>query len=149
VKEIKKILVPLDFSDYSFQALEYAKAIAEKFNAEIILLNVVEPVMFIADLTMGQINIPSIESEMLQRSEEKMKETIDTLKNNFKVNGIVKLGKPDKEIIDLANSQRVDLIVIGTHGHSKVEHLLFGSTAEKVIRRSNCSVLIIKPVSQS
>jgi nucleotide-binding universal stress UspA family protein len=149
VKEIKKILVPIDFSDYSFQALEYAKAIAEKFNAEIILLNVVEPVMFIADLTMGQINIPSIESEMLQKSEEKMKEITDSLKNSFKVNGIVKLGKPDREIIELANIEKVDLIVIGTHGHSRVEHLLFGSTAERVIRKSNCSVLIVKPFAQS
>ena len=146
MKEIRKILIPIDFSNYSLQALEYAKAIAEKFDAEIILLNVVEPVMFIADITMGQINIPSIESEMLQKSEEKMKDIVDGLKGNFKVSGIVKLGKPDKEIIDLANSEKVDLIIIGTHGHSKVEHLLFGSTAEKVIRKSNCSVLIVKPV---
>ena len=62
--------------------------------------------------------------------------------------GLVKLGKPYTEIIEFAKSENVDLIVIGSHGHTGVEHLLFGSTAEKVIRKSTCPVLIVRPQPQ-
>lgn len=143
MNELRKILIPIDFSDYSLNALEYAKLLAEKFNAELILLNVVEPVVFTADLTMGQV-IPSIENELYQKSEEKVKELVDSLRDKFNVRGVVKVGKPHVEIIELAKSEGVDLIIIGSHGHTGVEHLLFGSTAEKVIRKSTCPVLIIK-----
>ncbi len=145
MNEIKKILIPIDFSEHSLHALEYAKFFAGKFNAELILLNVVEPVVFITDLTMGQINIPSIESELLQKSEEKINELVNSLKNEYNVRGVVKLGKPYVEIIEFSKNENIDLIVIGSHGHTGVEHLLFGSTAEKVIRKATCPVLIIRP----
>ncbi|MCS7230363.1 MAG: universal stress protein [Candidatus Kryptonium sp.] len=143
--EIKKILVPIDFSEHSLQALEYAKLFAEKFNSELILLNVIEPVVFIPDLTMGQINIPSIENELMQKSEEKINQLVNDLKNKYNVRGTVKLGKPYVEIIELSKEEKVDLIIIGSHGHTSVEHLLFGSTAEKVIKKSTCPVLVIRP----
>ncbi len=143
MNELKKILIPIDFSDYSLNALEYAKLFAEKFNAEIILLNVVEPVVFTADLTMGQV-IPSIESELYQKSEEKVKEIVDSLRDKFNVRGVVKIGRPHVEIIEFAKDEKVDLIIIGSHGHTGVEQFLFGSTAEKVIRKASCPVLIIK-----
>ncbi len=148
MKEVKKILIPIDFSEHSLFALDYAKLFAEKFNAELILLNVVEPVMFVADLTMGQINVPSIESELIQKSESKIKEIADVLKDKYNVRGLVKLGKPYAEIIETAKSENIDLIVIGSHGHTGVEHLLFGSTAEKVIRKATCPVLIVRPQTQ-
>ncbi len=145
MNEIKKILIPVDFSEHSLFALEYAKLFAERFNAELILLNVVEPVVFVADLTMGQVNVPSIESELIQKSEEKIREIVNSLKDKYNIKGEVKLGKPYAEIIETAKSESVDLIVIGSHGHTGVEHLLFGSTAEKVIRKATCPVLIIRP----
>lgn len=142
--EIKKILVPIDFSEYSLQALEYAKILAEKFEAEVILLKIVEPITFISDITMSQINIPSIEKEFLQKAKEKITEITSILKDKYKVTSVVKLGKPYAEIVEFARSENVDLIVIGSHGHAGVEHILFGSTTEKVIRKANCPVLIIK-----
>ncbi len=148
MNEIKKILIPIDFSDYSLNALEYAKLLAEKFNAEIILLNIVEPVVFTADLTMGQV-IPSIENELYQKSEEKVKELVDGLKDKFNVRGVVKVGKSHVEIIEFAKNEGVDLIIIGSHGHTAVEQFLFGSTAEKVIRKATCPVLIIKSKAKS
>lgn len=142
--EIKKILVPIDFSEYSLQALEYAKILAEKFEAEVILLKIVEPITFISDITMSQINIPSIEKEFLQKAKEKITEITNILKDKYKVTNVVKLGKPYAEIVEFARGENVDLIVIGSHGHAGVEHILFGSTTEKVIRKANCPVLIIK-----
>ncbi len=148
MNELKKILIPIDFSGYSLNALEYAKLFAEKFNAEIILLNIVEPVVFTADLTMGQV-IPSIENELYQKSEEKVKELVDSLKDKFNVRGVVKVGKSHIEIIEFAKNEGVDLIIIGSHGHTAVEQFLFGSTAEKVIRKATCPVLIIKSKAKS
>jgi len=145
MNEIKKILIPIDFSEHSLNALEYAKVLAEKFNAELILLNVVEPVVFTVDLTMGQVNIPSIENELFQKSEEEMKKIVDSLKDKFNVRGVLRIGKPYAEIIEFARDEKVDLIVIGSHGHTGVEQFFFGSTAEKVIRKATCPVLIIQP----
>ena len=104
--------------------------------------------MFVADLTMGQVNIPSIEGELIQKSEDKVNEIVNALKDKYNVRGLVRLGKSYTEIIEFAKSENVDLIVIGSHGHTGVEHLLFGSTAEKVIRKSTCPVLIVRPQPQ-
>lgn len=143
MNEFRKILIPIDFSEYSLNALEYAKLFAEKFNAELILLNIIEPVVFTADLTIGQV-IPSIESELIQKSEGKIKELVNSLRDKFNVRGVVKVGKPHVEIMEFAKEEGIDLIIIGSHGHTGVEQFLFGSTAERVIRKAICPVLIIK-----
>lgn len=143
--EIKKVLVPIDFSDYSKSALRYAVNFAKQFNAEMYLIYVVEPVIYPPDFSMGQIAIPSINSEW----DERAKEELDKLSKNeipegVSVNKIIKTGKPFLEIIDTAAEEDVDLIIIATHGHSGMEHILFGSTAEKVVRKAPCPVLTLR-----
>jgi len=143
--EIKKILVPIDFSDYSKSSLKYAASFANKFNSEITLIYVVEPVIYPPDFSMGQIAIPSVNAEWdLKAKEELEKLGKQEIPENIKISIKINTGKPFLEIIDTAVEENIDLIIIATHGHSGVEHILFGSTAEKVVRKAPCPVLTLR-----
>lgn len=142
---IKKILVPIDFSDYSKSALKYAVNFAKVFNAEMYLIYVVEPVIYPPDFSMGQIAIPSVTFEMDERAKEELSKLAQQeIPAEIKRQVIIKTGKPFVEIIETAAEEDIDLIIIATHGHSGVEHILFGSTAEKVVRKAPCPVLTLR-----
>jgi nucleotide-binding universal stress UspA family protein len=143
--KIEKILVPIDFSDYSKSALRYAVNFAKLFDAEIILVYVVEPVIYPPDFSMGQIAIPTVTTEFDVRAKEELNKLAkNEIPSQVKVSTVIKTGKPFIEIIDTAVETNVDLIIIATHGHSGVEQILFGSTAEKVVRKAPCPVLTLR-----
>ncbi len=143
--EIKKVLVPIDFSDYSKSALNYAVDFAKHFNAELFLIYVVEPVIYPPDFSMGQIAIPSIDLDMDKRANEELENLArKQIPKDLSTKTIVKTGKPFVEIIDTAKQIDADIIIIATHGHSGVEHILFGSTAEKIVRKAPCPVLTLR-----
>lgn len=143
--QIKKILVPIDFSDFSKSSLRYAVSFAKQFNAVIYIIYVVEPIIYPPDFSMGQIAIPSVNAEWDERAKEELERLAKTeIPDGVKVKTILKNGKPFLEIIDTAAEENIDLIIIATHGHSGVEHILFGSTAEKVVRKAPCPVLTLR-----
>jgi nucleotide-binding universal stress UspA family protein len=142
---IKKVLVPIDFSDYSKSALKYAVNFAKSFSADITLVYVVEPIIYPPDFSMGQIAIPAVSTEWDERAQEELDKLAKTeISKDVKVKSIIKTGKPFVEIIETAKEEEIDLIIIATHGHSGVEHILFGSTAEKVVRKAPCPVLTLR-----
>lgn len=142
---IHKVLVPIDFSDYSKNALKYAAQFAQQFKAKMFLVYVVEPMIYPADFSMGQVAIPSTDIDLQKRGDEELnilaKSLIDP---SVEVEIIIKTGKPFVEINETANEKDIDLIIMATHGHTGVEHLLFGSTAEKVVRKAPCPVLTLR-----
>ncbi len=143
--EISKVLVPIDFSDYSKSALKYAVSFVKYFGAQLILVYVVEPVIYPPDFSMGQIAIPSVDLDMDKRAAEELHRLSEQeIPSEIKVKSIVKTGKPFIEIIETAGEENVDLIIIATHGHTGMEHILFGSTAEKVVRKAPCPVLTLR-----
>lgn len=142
---IKKILVPIDFSDYSKKALQYTVQFCKSMQAEIILVYVIEPMIYPADLSMGQMVIPQNELNLDQKAKSELEELAKSeIGDLLKYQILIKMGKPFMEIIETASEQDADLIIISTHGHTGVEHLLFGSTAEKVVRKAPCPVLTIR-----
>ncbi|MBI5476202.1 MAG: universal stress protein [Ignavibacteriales bacterium] len=145
MEQIKKILVPIDFSDYSKNALKYAVQFAKQFDAKIYLIYVVEPMIYPADFSMGQVAIPSTDIDLHSRAEEELRKlSKDFINGSLQVEILIKTGKPFVEIIETASANDIDLIIIATHGHTGVEHLLFGSTAEKVVRKAPCPVLTLR-----
>ena len=142
---IQKILVPIDFSDYSRSALKYAVNFCKNYKADMFLIYVVEPVIYPPDFSMGQIAIPSVNSEWDERARQELdKLAKEEIPSGVSVKTIIKTGKPFLEIIETAGELDVDLIIIATHGRSGVEHILFGSTAEKVVRKAPCPVLTLR-----
>lgn len=143
--QIKRIVVPVDFSEYSKRAFRYSIDFAQTFGAEMILVYVVEPVIYPADFSFGQVALPSMEHELQQRSQEQLAALIaKEVPQGVHARSVIRSGKPFVEIIQLAKEEEADLIIIATHGHSGIEHVLFGSTAEKVVRKAPCPVLSIR-----
>jgi nucleotide-binding universal stress UspA family protein len=141
---IKRILVPIDFSEYSLHALQYAVRFAKQFKAELLLLHVIEPVVYPTDFSFGQIAFPNIEDELHRRGEEELKRLREEVGREVAARSFIRLGKPFLEITEAAREHSADLIIIASHGHTGVEHILFGSTAEKVIRKAHCPVLTVR-----
>jgi nucleotide-binding universal stress UspA family protein len=142
---IKKILVPVDFSEYSKMAVDYSVEFAKKFGSELILIYVIEPIVYPSDFGLGQIPINQVDLEIQSKAEDELKRLIDEkIPPTIKTNYFVRTGKPFLEIINAAKEQDCDLIIIASHGHTGIEHILFGSTAEKVIRKSPIPVLTVR-----
>ena len=141
----KKILVPIDFSEYSLQALKYVADLAKVFNSEVLLIYVVEPIIYPPDLSIGQIALPTLSYQVDEKAKEELNRVAkEELDSETTVHTIVKLGKPYLEILEVAKAEDVDLIIISTHGHTGVEQILFGSTADKVVRKAPCPVLTLR-----
>ena len=143
--DLRRILVPIDFSDHSKKALQYAIPFAAQFKASIDLLYVVEPAIYPADFSFGQVGFPAVEDELRQRGAEEL-EVLIKREIGARVNArsSVRTGKAAYEIEQYARDESIDLIIIATHGHSGMEHVLFGSTAEKVVRHAPCPVLVVR-----
>ena len=142
---IKNILVPIDFSNYSKNALRYAVNFAKLFKSKVYLVYVVEPVIYPSDFSMGQVTFPVNDLEMNVRAKDELNNLAKTeIGSEIEVETLIKTGKPFVEINETASELDIDLIVIATHGHTGMEHLLFGSTAEKVVRKAPCPVLTLR-----
>ncbi|MEI7906172.1 MAG: universal stress protein [Bacteroidota bacterium] len=142
---LKKILVPIDFSDNSKKALRYAIPFAQQFNASLILVYIVEPTIYPSDFGFGQVGFPDVEKELHQKAVAEMSELIDSVvPASLKTQTLVGSGIPFVEITTYAKQEEVDMIIVATHGRTGVEHILFGSTAEKIIRKAPCPVLVVR-----
>lgn len=143
---LRSILVPIDFSQHSKNALKYAVLLAEKFDASLHLVYVVEPTIYPADLGFGQVVLPGVEEELRDKGEEELQALIQReMGRRVKATATVRTGNPHQEILREADEKGVDMIVVATHGHTGVEHMLFGSTADRIVRRSKVPVLTIRP----
>jgi len=142
---IQRILVPIDFSEHSKNALKYAVPFAKQFKASIDLLYVVEPTIYPADFSFGQIGFPNVEEELRSRGSDELENLITReIAKSVPAHKIVRTGKPFYEINQYALEENISLIIIATHGHTGMEQILFGSTAEKVVRKAPCPVLVVR-----
>jgi len=143
---ISSILVPIDFSIHSKNALKYAVPIAEKFKASLHLVYVVEPTIYPADLGFGQVVLPGVEDELREKGGEELEALMEKeIGGRVKSTCSVRTGNPHQEILREAEELGVAMIVVATHGHSGVEHMLFGSTADRIVRNAKCPVLTVRP----
>ena len=145
--ELKKILCPTDFSEGSLEALTYAISLARSTRSRLILMYVVNQKMFSEGLSLARAAAPEdLGKELADEARRRFKTLIPAGERDgldWETN--IRSGNPAQEIIRYARENDVDLIVIGTVGHSGVEHVIFGSTAEKVVRGAHCPVLTVKP----
>lgn len=145
--KLKKILCPTDFSEASFEALKYAISLARSTQAKLILMYVVNQKLFSEGLSLARVSAPeSLGKEMADEGRRRLKMLIPAEERDgidWETN--VRSGNPAQEVIRYAKENSVDMIVIGTAGHSALERMMLGSTAEKVVRGAHCSVLTVRP----
>ena len=146
--QVRRILLPTDFSGCANYALPYAAAIARAAGATVICVNVIEPIVPAVGYTGMAEAMPIAEmSEQMEDSAER--ELPDVMRcedlRGLKVEEVIGHGDAAAEIVRVADEQKVDLIVISSHGRTGLGRIIFGSTAEAVVRHARCPVLVVKP----
>jgi nucleotide-binding universal stress UspA family protein len=146
--EIRSILLPTDFSDCANHALAFATSLARQFSARIICVHVVEPVVPAVGYTGMAEPMPIADiSEQLEDSAERELPKLAECEEcqGLSVEEVIAHGDAASEIVRVAKEHKVNLIVISSHGRTGLGRILFGSTAESVVRHAHCPVLVVKP----
>jgi nucleotide-binding universal stress UspA family protein len=149
VPTFSKILAPTDFSDDSQLALTYVTELAQKFSSEVIVIHVDQPLapVMIGDLSpgfdVGTVNRIA-EEQRLAALKELDQVTARLRETGIKARSLMRVGAPFLEIINAAQSESTDLVVMATHGRSGLAHVLMGSVAERVVNKAPCPVLTIR-----
>ncbi len=142
--DLKSILVPVDFSSNSTRALEYAHTLAKRFEASVHVIHVCE----VPSLTTGSMDAYAIAysnwSQQLGDEAERELVKLAPKLAGVAVTTEVLFGNPARAIVSAANIRKVDLIVMGTHGHGPLMHALMGNVAERVVRTASCPVLTVR-----
>lgn len=137
----RKVLIPVDFSPHAEQAMEHGSMISKKFHARITVLHVIESLPYSVTDSLKLV-------EHRRALETIAKALLDNLRKIMRarkvpVGTVLTSGAPYREILRVAEREKADLIVMGTHGRTGLEHLVLGSVAEKVVRLSRCPVLTV------
>ncbi len=144
MKTMRRVLVPIDFSDYSKHALRYASEFAKTFEAKMYLIYVFEPIYtgIEVEFMNGQADIENDIQRLALKELKKLTEI--EIGSDVETEILFKVGKPFVKINETASENDIDLIIISTHGQTGIKHILFGSTAEKVVRKAPCPVLTLR-----
>lgn len=138
---LANILVPFDFTEASFKALDYAVSFARQFNAKLTLLHVLPvplcPTEFPFPGPMGQDAIEAVEGRLEQIRAVRIPAEVE-------VDTVVCQGYLFDGVPATAREMHADLIIIGTHGFTGLKHLIMGSTAEKIVRHAPCPVFVVR-----
>jgi nucleotide-binding universal stress UspA family protein len=139
---LERILVPVDFSDCSLDALEYAIVVAQQAKASLMLLHVLEPVSYGLDFTLSHIRTRDSEVSTWTKRLEELASSHQH--SHVQVESRLRGGLPSDSILDSAQTLPCDLIIMGTHGRRGISHALSGSVAEAVLRKAHCPVLTVR-----
>jgi nucleotide-binding universal stress UspA family protein len=139
---LERILVPVDFSDCSLDALEYAAVMAQQAKASLMLLHVLEPVSYGLDFDLGHFRSREDVRESWTKRLEELAAThqLPHMPIEYRLRG----GFPADSILDAAQTLPCDLIVMGTHGRRGISHTISGSVAEAVLRKARCPVVAVR-----
>ncbi|MDD5140372.1 MAG: universal stress protein [Verrucomicrobiales bacterium] len=143
--ELQRILVPVDFSDTAKKALQYAVPFANAFDAEVLLVHVVQPYTVPAEFGYMPPELPVSQQEY----ENSAREELDKLRTReigvgTRAQVQVRVGVPWQEIVAAAGEAKADLIILSTHGRTGLKHVVLGSVAEHVVRHAPCPVLVVR-----
>ena len=149
--KIEKILVPVDFSENSEKAIQYGVEMARDRNAGVTFLHVVNQRIVDA---VQELNIRGYKGDFVDAVRKLMKDRANDLEKFVPADWIegieseflIRKGKPSEQIIKTAKEQGIDLIIIGSQGHSALAAILVGSVAQDVVHHAPCPVLIVRPV---
>ncbi|HVF29083.1 MAG TPA: universal stress protein [Pyrinomonadaceae bacterium] len=148
---VRSILLPTDFSECAGHALPAAAALARMWGARLICLHVIESLVPIVGWTPIAEPLPVADiSEQIEDSAARELPKVAQCEEcvGLDVEDVITRGEAATEIVRVAKERAVDLIVISSHGRTGIDRMLFGSTAEAVVRYAHCPVLVVKPPSE-
>jgi nucleotide-binding universal stress UspA family protein len=144
MEKLEKILVAHDFSENSVYAFSYAFTMAKQLNVRLIVLHVVHEAIDLRGFYFPHISFDVLDKDAAERAKEMMEGFCERTFTDFKnFESAVVIGIPHVEILKKAEQEKVSMIVMGTQGLTGVAHMLFGSTAERVVRNTKLPVLVV------
>jgi len=143
--QFKKIVCAVDFSDHSPKLADYAISLAKCMEAKLICVYVAPSLSQYVGFQVPPSSIESFVGEIVTGADHSMKDYLNKYFQGADVSGKVLVGYPAEEIINLAEDENADLIIMGTHGRKGIDRILFGSVAEKIVKNAKCPVLTIRP----
>ncbi len=145
MKQLNKILFATDFSENSAHAFDYALTLAKKFNARLLIIHVINEPVDLRGFYVPHVSFENLEKEIEEGAEKMMQKFCSAAIEDFSnYETAIVGGIPYEEILKKAGDEMVSLIVMGTQGRSGIDHLLFGSTAERVVRKAKCPVMTVR-----
>jgi len=145
MSQIKKILCAVDFSEATNRVAEWAAYLGKCMGAEIVVLYAVPNMSRYSNFDVSSGYIANFEREIMHGAESNMKDCLKTNLKGIKAQGIVVMGDPAEKIMETAEEQGVDVIVLGTHGRKGLDRIVFGSVADHVVKSASVPVLTIRP----
>lgn len=145
MKPFERILTAIDFSENSDYAFEYALMLAKQFDAELNIVHVINEPVDLRGFYVPHISFEQLEKEIEEGAMKMMEKFCQSRLSgfsNFKTSIVT--GIPYEAIIKKAEDINASLLVLGTHGRTGLDHLIFGSTAERIVRSASCPVLTIR-----
>lgn len=140
-----KILYATDFSESSEHAFQYALSLARKFQSRLIILHVINEPVDLRGFYVPHVSFENLEQEIEQGARKMMAKFCSTHVGDFTdYETDIVSGIPFEEILKRADKEQVAFIVLGTQGRSGIDHLLFGSTAERVVRKAKAAVVTVR-----
>jgi len=149
----KKVLCPTDFSEASLCGLALGNKMAKLWDIEIIALNVHKPIPHLpkprVETSEVTFDVGEYEKAVIEDARRTLEETVERLLDEGVSARIeVRIGNPAQEILQVAEEEGVDAILIATHGRTGIAHIVFGSVAQRVVRRAKCPVVTIPMCDQ-
>lgn len=145
MKQFSTILFANDFSEGSDYAFDYALTLAKQFSARLLIVHVINEPVDLRGFYVPHISFDNLEKEIVDGAEKMMDRFCsENLAGFDSFEKYVISGVPYEEIVKKADESGADLIIMGTHGRKGVDHLLFGSTAERVVRNAHCPVMTVR-----
>ena len=146
MKDIKKILFPVDLSETSQKIVPYVEIMAKKFDANIHLLFVARLFDYFVTIYVPHKSIRNFENEIAKGGKRRLDEfQAKYFPEPFKTKSVVLLGDASEKIIEYAKKEKIDLLIMGTHGRKGLDRVIFGSVAEQVSKMAAVPVLLINP----
>jgi nucleotide-binding universal stress UspA family protein len=146
MKQIKKILFPIDFTSHFESLLPWVSTFARKFDATVYVLFVTQDMANFSTFYVPHANIEDFQQQAIDSARKKMAaEVQESFKDFPKLETRVESGSAAAKILELAQKEKIDLIIMGAHGRKGLDRAIFGSVADKVVQSAPCPVLTIHP----
>ncbi len=143
--DIKKILFPTDFLEGSSDALPYAIDLAKRYGAKLYIVHVIQDVTQATGWYVPHVSVDELYKDMEESARKELDRIFAEELRGFKdYENLIIRGTPAHEILDFCEKNDINLIVMGTHGRKGLDRLIFGSTAEKVVKNARCPVLTVR-----
>jgi nucleotide-binding universal stress UspA family protein len=142
--EIKRILFATDFSEGSASAMPYAVSMARQYGAKLYFVHVIHDIAKSSGSYVPHISLDELYSEMEDHAKVELEKSVGEELRGKDVEHIVLKGTPYEEISSFAKENKIDLVVVGTYGRKGLDRMLFGSTAEQIVRHAPCPVLTVR-----